>query len=326
MNNSVENNQEIKELHWMMDMLTNVDAGLVVLDTDYNIQMWNRFMEDHSGKSENEARYKNIFEVFPELPESWFKHKIDSVFTLKCRAFSTWQQRQYLFKFKNYRPITGTEEYMYQNATMIPLLSADGEINHVCLLVYDVTDVAVGQKELQRLNVELEKLSRTDRLTGLYNRGFWEESFQAEYDRCSRYETGSSVLIFDIDHFKNVNDTYGHQAGDEVIRVTSQTIRDMIRKSDIAGRYGGEEFVIYLPNTPAGNANIFAERLRERIASLTVKYDTKSIHYTVSIGICQFDQTLTSHEKWIEKADQALYYSKENGRNKTTIATFPEPS
>ncbi len=320
MSSHAQDSLEIKELHWMMDMLTNVDVGLVVLDAAYEIQMWNRFMEDHSGKTENQARFQNIFRLFPELPENWFKHKIDSVFALKSRTFSTWEQRQYLFKFKNYRPITGTEEFMYQNTTMIPLASADGEINHVCLLIYDVTDAAAGKKELNRLNGELEKLSRTDRLTGLNNRGFWEESLQVEFNRCTRYETDSSVLIFDIDHFKQVNDNYGHQAGDEAIRVTAQTVKDMIRNTDVGGRYGGEEFVIFMPNTAAEDARVFAERLREKIAGMSVKYEKLAIKFTVSIGICGYDKSLASHEKWIEKADQALYQSKEGGRNKTTIA------
>ncbi len=146
----------------MMDMLTNVDVGIMVLDKSYCIQMWNRFMEDHSGIKESEAKARKIFAVFPELPENWFRHKLESVFFLKSRAFSTWEQRQYLFKFKNYRPITGTEEFMYQNVTMIPLMSADGSVNHISLLTYDVTDAAIGQRELQNLNQELEKTSRVD--------------------------------------------------------------------------------------------------------------------------------------------------------------------
>lgn len=320
MNDVIKSAGTIKELHWMIDMLTNVDVGLLVLDSSYCVQMWNRFMEDHSGIVEIEAKYKNLFSLFPDLPEIWFKHKIDSVFLLKSRAFSTWEQRQYLFKFKNYRPITGSEEYMYQNTTMIPLSSADGTINQICLLIYDVTDAAVGQKELQRLNIELEKLSRTDRLTGLFNRGYWEESFQSEFDRCNRYQNDSSVLIFDIDHFKNVNDTYGHQAGDEVIRQTAKLVTDMVRKTDVAGRYGGEEFVVYLPNTSAENSKIFAERLRKNIESMEVKYDAEIIKFTISIGICGYVKSLKNHEKWIEQADQALYFSKENGRNSTTIA------
>jgi diguanylate cyclase len=315
---------EIKELHWMMDMLTNVDVGLVVLDASHMIQMWNRFMEDHSGILESEAKYKNIFGLFPELPQEWFEHKINSVFTLQCRAFSTWEQRPYLFKFKNYRPITGTEEFMYQNTTMIPLVSADGEINHVCLLIYDVTDEAVSQKEMQRLNNELEHISRIDRLTGLYNRGFWEESFQKEYERCKRYKTTSSALMFDIDHFKKVNDSYGHQAGDEVIRKTAKMVMNLIRKTDVAGRYGGEEFVIYLTNTSADNAKIFAERLRQNIEKMEVKYEALHIKITISIGICEFHESLINHEKWIEEADKALYLCKEHGRNQTRIKRFSE--
>jgi diguanylate cyclase len=322
--NITNGNTEISELHWMMDMLTNVDVGLIVLDIFYDVQMWNRFMEDHSGIIESEAKHKNIFSLFPELPEAWFKHKINSVFTLQCRAFSTWEQRPYLFKFKNYRPITGTEAFMYQNTTMIPLVSADGRINHVCLLIYDVTDEAVNRKEMQRLNKELEKISRIDRLTGLNNRGFWEENFRKEFGRCNRYKTIASVLIFDIDFFKKVNDTYGHQAGDEVLRMTSKTVREIIRETDIAGRYGGEEFVLYLPHTSAENAWILAERLRQKIEKMEVKYEAQSIKVTISIGICEFNNSLPNHEKWIEKADQALYLCKEQGRNQTGIATFDE--
>jgi diguanylate cyclase (GGDEF)-like protein len=321
MNNQEIEKQELNELHWMMDMLTNVDVGLIVLDSAYCIKMWNRFMEDHSGKADGQVKNNSIFEVFPEVPEAWFKHKIDSVFTLKSRAFSTWEQRPYLFKFKNYRPITSTEATMYQNATMIPIMSSDGEVNHVCLLIYDVTDVATSKKEQTRLNSQLEKLSRTDRLTGLFNRGYWEECFENEYERCKRYGNNSSVLIFDIDHFKNVNDTYGHQAGDEVIRQTSSLLLDMVRKTDVAGRYGGEEFVVFLPDTDSGKAKIFAERLRKKIEAITVTHDDKKIKFTISLGICQFNKDLPSHEKWIEQADQALYQSKEGGRNQTNIAS-----
>jgi diguanylate cyclase len=277
MNDLTEPVSQIKELHWMMDMLTNIDVGMVVLDKQYSVQMWNRFMEDYSGVTETDARSNNLFKLFPELPNKWLKHKMDSVFILNSRAFSTWEQRQYLFKFKNYRPITGTEAYKYQNTTMTLLSSADGSKNHLCLLIYDVTEAASGQKELQRLNKELQKLSRTDRLTGLYNRGYWEESFQSEFARCKRYDTDSSVIIFDIDHFKNVNDTFGHQAGDEVIRQTAGHVFDMVRTTDVAGRYGGEEFVIYMPNTNADNAFIFSERYRKKIENLEIQYQAESI-------------------------------------------------
>ena len=125
----MENRQaEFKEFHWLMEMIQTIDVGLVVLDREYSIQVWNDFMANHSGKLPHEVIGKNLFQVFDSIPESWFRHKVDSVFLLKNRAFTTWEQRPYLFKFKNYRPITGTAEFMYQNITLIPLMSVDSRV------------------------------------------------------------------------------------------------------------------------------------------------------------------------------------------------------
>jgi diguanylate cyclase len=262
---------------------------------------------------------KSIFAVFDELPAEWLKKKINSVLMLGSRSFTTWEQRPFLFKFKNYRPITGVSDYMYQNITFIPLTSLDGTINHTGIIVYDVTDMAVNKLELADANIQLSKLSRTDRLTELYNRGYWEECLVNEHARCLRSHQPSTLLMFDIDHFKKVNDTYGHQAGDEVIRQTARTMLQAVRKTDIAGRYGGEEFGVILVDTNASNALIFAERLRKRIEGLTVQYDTVTIKYTISLGVAEIATTMTDHKRWLEAADQSLYLSKKNGRNQSTV-------
>jgi diguanylate cyclase len=310
---------DIKEFHWLMDMLQTIDVGLVVLDRDFTIQVWNSFMENHSGINPNTVKGKTLFSVFEQLPKDWFIQKTKSVFELKSRAFISWELRPYLFKFKNYRPITGTEEFMYQNISINPLASADGKVNHICVIVYDVTDIASNKTGLEKANAELEKLSRTDKLTMLNNRGYWEDCLEAEYIRLQRYESDSSLVMFDIDHFKKVNDTYGHQAGDEVIRVTSKLLRDALRKTDIAGRYGGEEFGIILAHTPPEKALIFCERLREAIESTIVVHDKIEINFKVSLGICGYSKQLESYQTWLEKTDQALYQSKENGRNQTRV-------
>ncbi len=306
-------------LHWMMQMLQTVDVGLVVLDRNNNIQLWNSFMENHSGVRTSKARDENLFQLFPDLPEAWLSRKIESVFTLDSRAYSTWEQRPYLFKFKSYRPLTGKSELMYQNITIIPLTGIDKSVTHICILVYDVTDIAVSKLELQKANAELERLSRTDRLTGLNNRGFWEESLVQEYRRCSRTKGISSLIMFDIDHFKKVNDTYGHQAGDEVIRVVASTLIQMQRETDISGRYGGEEFGIILPDTGAQEALIMANRLRKFIEASPVTYEDMEIKFTISLGICEFNPNLNDHTQWLEHSDQALYQSKRNGRNQANI-------
>jgi len=313
---------ELSEIHWMMDVLQSIDVGLVIIDTNFDVQVWNGFMENHSGLRPHDILNKNLFESFPDIPVSWFKRKIDSVMLLKGRSFTTWEQRPYLFEFKNYRPITGSSEFMYQNITFIPLLSADGEIHHIGMNIYDVTDIATGQLELQELNSKLENLSRTDRLTQLNNRGYWEECLASEFDRDKRTHEVCSLLIFDIDHFKKVNDVHGHTAGDEIIRVTAKTLLDSTRTTDICGRYGGEEFVVILINTSAENSKILAERIRERIAALKVEFEGTVIPYTVSLGIAEFHPDLKDHTQWIEFADKALYEAKESGRNNSKIYKY----
>jgi diguanylate cyclase (GGDEF)-like protein/PAS domain S-box-containing protein len=315
----MNNETELDEMHWLMGVIHSINVGIIVIDKQYAVKLWNGFMVNRSGKRADEVMGKNLFNLFPELPRNWFERKVESVFTLANRAFTTWEQRPYLFKFKNYRPITGSSPFMYQNITFLPLMGVDGNIRNIGIVIYDVTEAAVGKQKLEGANNELAMLSRTDRLTQLNNRGYWEECLVAEYERYKRTSQPVTLIMFDIDHFKNVNDTYGHQAGDEVIRQTSRTLRRTIRKTDIAGRYGGEEFAVLLVDTSKDNALILAERLRKRIEALTIQYEDMLIEFNISLGVSELNQSIKSYKDWIETADQALYFSKENGRNQTTV-------
>ena len=311
--------EQINELHWLMEMLHTIDVGLVVLDRQYSIQIWNGFMENHSGLLPREVKGKRLFDLFDEIPEQWFKRKAESVFLLKNKAFTIWEQRSHLFKFQNYRPITGSADFMYQNTTFIPLMSATGEVTHLCLIVYDVTDNAVNKKDLEQANSELGVLSQTDGLTNLFNRTHWENCLEAEYKRWTRSNHASCLVMLDIDHFKKVNDNYGHMVGDEVIRHLSGLIQKHIRETDISGRYGGEEFAILLADTTIDNAQVFAERLRFEVEEAAVKYNDIELKYTISIGLAEVDSSVKNYETWIEYADSALYDSKESGRNKISL-------
>jgi diguanylate cyclase (GGDEF)-like protein len=310
---------DIKELHWMMDMFQSIDVGVVVVDRQYTVQVWNRFMENHSGVGSSSILGSNLFNKFPHIPADWFKRKAESVFLLKSRAFSTWEQRPYIFKFKNYRPITSAAEHMYQNITYIPLLSPSGEVNQIGVIIYDVTDIATNKAELERANSKLQSLSRTDRLTQLYNRGYWEDCLIKEFARHKRTNQPCSLIMFDIDHFKKVNDTYGHQAGDEVIRITAQAVRDKVRTTDIAGRYGGEEFGIILIDTKSDGALLLAQRLRKHIENLLVQHEGTEIRYTISLGVAEIDAQMRDHKQWLEQSDKALYTAKESGRNQAIV-------
>ncbi len=310
---------ELNELHWLLAIVQSIDVGVVVLDRDFRVEVWNTFMENRSGLPPRTARNSSFFTLFPEVDEEWFRRKVESVMTLGTPSFTVWEQRPYLLRFKNYQPITGLEDFMYQNTTLLPLKGLDGSIGQVCLIIYDVTHVAVNRLQLQAANAELQRLSSTDRLTGLYNRGHWEEMLRQGYARHRRYDSQAALVMFDIDHFKVINDTYGHQAGDAVIQQVADIIRDNLRDTDLAGRYGGEEFVVLLPDTDKQGAMIFAERLRHAVENHEVVHEQHRIRFTISLGVADLSAPTSSHAQLIEWADSALYASKGAGRNRVTL-------
>ncbi|KAA0875257.1 GGDEF domain-containing protein [Nitrincola tapanii] len=305
---------------WQTELLQTLDVGLIVLDRDFKVCLWNSFMVNHSGIEAQSVLGKSLFECFEDLPASWLKRKLDSVFMLGNRAFITWQERPWLFRFKSYRPFTGGAEAMYQNITLIPLNQGEMGAEHLGIMIYDMTDAALNHKALEGANDSLQALSRTDRLTELYNRGYWEECLAQEFQRFLRTRQTSTLVMLDIDHFKAINDNYGHQAGDEVIRQVAARIQLLTRTTDLCGRYGGEEFGILLVNTEADQAMQFAERLRLRIESETVQIGSQLLSITVSLGVAPCHDAQVNHSQWIEVADQALYRSKQTGRNRVTLA------
>lgn len=310
---------EMNEIHWMMDMFNTIDVGLVVLDREYRVCVWNGFMENHSGLLPSAVKDKNVCDIYPSIDEKWFRSKAESVFVLKNRSFTIWEQQPYIFRFKNYRPITGKADHMYQNSTFIPLTNVRGEVSHICIIIYDVTDEAINKKELEEANHKLESLSRIDRLTGLYNRGFWEESLKKEAKRLQRNEGHSCLLMLDVDHFKRINDEFGHSGGDAALRHIADVLKKTLRESDLIGRFGGEEFAVTLVDTDVEGGKVFAERVRKILAESTIIFDKNQIKLTISLGLAPYKKSYLQHEQWIADADKALYYSKENGRNRVTV-------
>lgn len=285
------------------------------------VTLWNNFMANHSGRSADAVIGKNLFECFPELPKTWLSKKIQGVFLLKNFAFTSWEQRPYLFRFPHNRPITGGIDYMYQNCTFLPVKDESGEVNSVCITLFDATDAGISQTALKEAMECLSESSNRDGLTGMYNRRYLEKRLSSEFDRGKRYDSNLSFIIFDLDHFKKVNDTYGHLAGDEVLCNVSRRINDLLRTADVLGRYGGEEFGIILPSTSMDGALILAERIRQVIAQTPIMYKEIAIPVTISIGVSELESGSPNYEHLIHCADLALYYGKENGRNRVTCYT-----
>lgn len=173
---------------------------------------------------------------------------------------------------------------------------------------------------------QMREMATTDSLTHLYNRRYFEEQIEKEIERCRRYNSALSLLILDIDHFKQVNDSHGHLVGDKVLRELGRVIESSIRHIDIPVRYGGEEFAIILPETDAEGAAVIGERLCRQIAEHDFQLHgdsdrgNDSLHLTVSIGISHLaDPDELTSRMLISNADKALYYAKEHGRNRSVL-------
>jgi len=199
----------------------------------------------------------------------------------------------------------------------------ENDIRHYDELMRLNNDLVTLQRELTRKNMELEKLyaevqrlSVMDSLTGLYNRrGFFELSHR-EVDRAKRFGGSLPVIMLDIDHFKDINDTHGHEAGDQVLEKLAGRLSGQLRKVDIMGRYGGDEFLILLPETNAASARNVAERLRHSIVNEPMETSQGPLNVTISVGLAALHESTMTVEQLVKRADQALYKAKESGRDR----------
>lgn len=181
-------------------------------------------------------------------------------------------------------------------------------------------ELSKDKKRLARLNERLQRLSITDGMTGLYNHRHFSERLRAEMDRVKRYGGALSILILDIDNFKQVNDKYGHLTGDKALKSLGQVLINSSRRIDIPARYGGEEFIVILPSVALEGAATNAERLRKAIASLVIETDKGPLSLTVSTGVAAFTGSKTYNpQRLIREADEALYHAKSIGKNCVVI-------
>lgn len=189
-------------------------------------------------------------------------------------------------------------------------------------VAYPLTVASVTHGLLQlshRQRLEITKLARTDPLTGLLNRGHWEQKALDEIQRFQRSHSKASLLVIDIDHFKNINDRYGHLAGDKVIKAFADTISSVTGKSDSAGRYGGDEFVVVLPNATIAEASDIAQRIQARIREVDIEGGPSRLLST-SIGVAALERGIDTLDDWIGRADVALYKAKAGGRDRVVEA------
>lgn len=180
-------------------------------------------------------------------------------------------------------------------------------------------EIEMKNLQLKTVMEKLELTAKTDMLTGLYNRRHMVDEIEKEVAKFRRNNKSFSLLMADIDYFKNVNDSYGHNCGDHVLKLVAESLCSSIRKMDTVARWGGEEFLVLLPETGGEGAELLAERIRKKIAEQEVHYNNIRFSITITLGIAVYASTERTDE-FIKRADSALYKGKENGRNCTSIS------
>ncbi|WP_456451283.1 diguanylate cyclase [Hydrogenimonas sp.] len=250
---------------------------------------------------------------------------------LECRAFRTQSEvdsEQFPHLCLSY---CGTFTYYFcipfaitKNFSIIITLLSDSEkkVAHFKERRYTLINYLENAKPVIESRLLMEKLkekSMRDGLTGVYNRKFLEEFIDQINKQAQRHTTNYAVLMLDIDFFKQVNDTYGHDIGDQFIRLLAQTIQESVRNADIVARYGGEEFVVLLHQSTPEGAKKVAEKIRTAFEKRTIHINGKHIHKTVSVGLSLFPQDAKTLREAIKYADVALYRAKESGRNRVVV-------
>jgi diguanylate cyclase (GGDEF)-like protein len=196
---------------------------------------------------------------------------------------------------------------------VVPLRDAKGVITHFASVERDLT----RYKKIER---QLANMALFDSLTGTLNRPAFYQHAEKEFNRSKRYYRPLSVIMLDIDHFKQVNDQYGHHGGDQVLQIFAEACQEVIRSTDLMGRVGGEEFALLLPDTPMKAAFNLAERLRERINKYPYLAGDMLIEVTASLGVAELQNDDGDFKSLLQRADEALYQAKHAGRNRVKMA------
>lgn len=295
-----------------------INLGLILLDSGGRVSMWNDWIARHSGIPAHFAIGHSLDELFHDGLKASFKTALKNALTHKLPiVLSNALHRSPLPLYP--LPITAhSQARLQQSISITPINKPDG--GHLCLI--QVTDTSMSVKRERVLKLHSEKLgidATTDSLTGAYNRRFFDERFKVEFGRAQRQGTPFSLLMLDIDYFKDYNDNYGHPAGDRVLISVVNAIKlHLHRAADVLTRYGGEEFAIILPDCGAEGAQVMAEMLRAAVTELNIPHCKSKVaeHITLSIGVTTFEVgTKCNAACLLQTADTALYNAKHSGRN-----------
>ncbi len=286
-----------RERDFTRRVINSLPGIFFLVDEEGQDVLWNTNLETVTGYDGEELASLSLFSLFDTNSRIALRHKLQEAFTqghAECEAIIVARDgRRIPFHIKG------------------ECIEMDGS-PHVIGMGVDIT-------QRKRLEDELRRLATTDALTGVATRGHFLDSAELEIERSHRYQRPLSVMMLDIDHFKSINDSHGHAAGDKAIQKVVGVLTQLLRGEDLVGRLGGEEFGVLLPETDGARAVIVAERIREQIAALHIVNGEHRISLTVSIGVTEYQRFDTGIDALLLRADLALYSAKHGGRNRTVL-------
>jgi two-component system cell cycle response regulator len=283
------------------ELFENVPIACFTVDIEGSIREWNLAAQQLYGYTKEEVLHQPFY-------------------TRVFRGASASKMHEILQRVIQGSVMAGIESEDYDSEgnlhyvlrSVFPIRNPNREVVGAIVSVVDVTYRVEYENQLKALNQKLQSLAVTDGLTGLHNHRAFQDYLEEQFQTAMRNKQPLALILMDVDHFKQYNDTYGHQAGDEVLRQVAQILQANVREGDFVARYGGEEFVIVLPRTDSESAVAVAERLRRAVES--AEWHLRPI--TGSFGVACIRPDMETRQELIEAADQALYQAKKNGRNR----------
>lgn len=303
-------------------ILDHIEIGVLVVNRQLDIAYWNRWLAVHTGIPQTSAVNNNLERLFPDFSFGLLQQKINIALKLGTPTFITGKISGYVIPVEQHKVTKSIFRHMQQDATITPINE-----DRVSIVITDVSPLLEAHFTINKQLKMLERQARTDSLTGCYNKRMFNSMLAKEIKRCERHLRVFSLIVFDIDDFKKVNDSFGHLAGDSVLMELASLVSDSIRQSDALIRWGGEEFFVLLPETMLDGAALLAEKQRLRIC----EHDFEKVgKLTCSFGVAQWFSGM-EEDTVIGNADSALYCAKNSDKNavsifmdgKTSVYTLP---